>query len=338
MTTEVTLETTIATLPTPVNDIQPFHHVGCNVYISRTIEGASQLVLVDAAPPAHALNLKHADLQTDVNFDYDSSTSGSFEHCLVLEFDTAIDAHAIAKVAEHLTREEGTQKSGDDLHHSLDVFRDLVEGDVFGWGFKRIVSLWGEFATLERLLSYADTPTKQLRCVQAWQAYSIHCLDFSLPNQPTSFDVKTTTQRTRSHEISSVDQLVQANTTRIYLASWMIRPVGQEEGWSVMDIVQRIQDNLGGEASALFTDCLELLELDELACSNNWFMERHNRPLRLFEAQDVPGVGQFTPLPDGVPSLSWPVNLTEQGVSEDDLDTLFTNLLSVYDEVSIDVE
>lgn len=332
MTTEATLETTIAALPTPVNESQPFHHVSCNVYISRTVEGATQLVLVNAVPPSQALNLKHATLQVDV--DFESSSSASFERCLVLEFTNAIDAHAIAKVAEHLTRDETTSKSGDDLHHSLDVFRDLVEGEAFGWGFQRIVSLWGEFATLERLLAYADTPLKQHRCVQAWQAYRIHCLDFSLPDQPTSFDVKTTTQRTRSHEITSVDQLVQAHSPSIYLASWMIRPVGEEEGWSVLDLVRRIEDNLAGEASVLFATCLEILELDELACSNDWFMERHNRPLRLFEAQDVPGVGQFTPLPEGVPSLSWPVNLTEQGISEDDLDTLFTNLLSVYDEVA----
>ena len=26
------------------------------------------------------------------------------------------------------------------------------------------------------------------------------------------------------------------------------------------------------------------MELDEVACSNDWFMERHNRPLRLFQA------------------------------------------------------
>jgi hypothetical protein len=334
MTTDVTLETTIAALPTPVSGSQPFHPVGSNVYISRTVEGATQLVLVNALPPSQSLNLKHATLQVDVDFDFVSTLMPSLERCLVLEFDTAIDAHAIAKVAEHLTRNDTNQKNGDDLLYSLDVFRDLVEGDTFGWGFHRIVSLWGEFATLERLLSYADTPVKQHRCVQAWQAYSIHCLDFSLPGQLTSFDVKTTTQRTRSHQISSVDQLVQANTPCIYLASWMIRPVGEDEGWSVMDIVQRIRDNLAGEASALFETSLGILELDELACSNDWFMERHNRPFRLFEAQDVPGVGQFTPLPDGVPSLSWPVNLTEEGISEDDLDTLFINLLSVYDEVN----
>ena len=118
----------------------------------------------------------------------------------------------------------------------------------------------------------------------------------------------------------------------------MIRPVGQGEGWSVMDIVQRLRANLAAEALELFEGCLTTMELDEVACSNDWFMERHNRPLRLFQASDVPGVDQVTPLPEGVPSLSWPVILTEQGVSGDELDILFTNLLAEYDEVDDDGE
>ena len=337
MTSDTTLETTIATLPTPENATQPFHHVSNNVYISRSIEGATQLILEDATPPSQALDLKNGTLQIDVHFD--AADTDSLQRCLVLEFGTGIDAHAIAKVAEHLTRgNDDFSKTGEDLRHSLEVFRDLVEGETFGWGFMRIVSLWGEFASLERLLSYADTPLKQLRCVQAWQAFRIHCLDFSLPNQPTSFEVKTTAQRTRSHEISSVDQLTQAHAPCIFLASWMIRPVGPEEGWSVMDIVNRIHANLTGDAATLFQESLDVLELDEFACSNDHFIERNNRPLRLYPAQDVPGVNEFTPLPEGVPSLTWPVNLTEQGLAGDELDTLFTNLLAVYDEVNQDGE
>lgn len=337
MTSDGALEATIAALPVPMNDIQPTHHVANNVHISRTIEGATQIVLVDTTPPTQGLNLKHANLQVDQAFD--GPNDQVFERCLVLEFDNGVDAYAISKVAEHLTRgDDDAPKTGNDLLESIEVFRNLVDSDTIGWGFTRIVSLWGELATLERLLSYADTPIKQLRCVEAWQAYAIHCLDFSLPGLPTSLDVKATTQQTRSHEISSVDQLVMTNTPCIYLASWMIRPVGQGEGWSVMDIVQRLRANLAAEALELFEGCLTTMELDEVACSNDWFMERHNRPLRLFQASDVPGVDQFTPLPEGVPSLSWPVILTEQGVSGDELDILFTNLLAEYDEVDDDGE
>ena len=183
----------------------------------------------------------------------------------------------------NILRDETTSKSGDDLHHSLNVFRDLVKAKPLV-GALAIVALWGEFATLERLLAYADAPLRQHRCVPAWQAYSIHCLDFSLPEQPTSFDVKTTTQRTPFPRNQQRRSTRSGAFTLHLLGLWMIRPVRQEEGWSVLDLVRHIESNLVGDASALFATCLEILELDELACSNDWFIERHNRPLRLLKA------------------------------------------------------
>lgn len=331
MTEDASLEATIHSLPTPVDaNVQPFHHLRSNVYISRTIEGAAQIVLVNAPLPSEALNLRNGTLESNISFNNQELV---LENCLVLEFSLDVDAYAVAKVAEHLTRgNETIVFTGNHLLESLDTFRNLVETENIGWGFKRIVSLWGEFALLERLLSYADTPVKQLRCVQAWQSFSIHCMDFSLPNQPPSMEMKTTAQQTRTHEISSVDQMTNPDNECIYLASLMIRPVGQGEGWSVMDIVDRIRGNLCGDAHALFQECLDILQINEFACSNDWFVERNNRPLRLFHAHDVPGVSQFTPLPEGVPSLSWPVLLPEQGIADDELDTLFTDWLSVYDE------
>ena len=84
-----------------MNDIQPTHHVANNVHISRTIEGATQIILVDTTPPTQGLNLKHANLQVDQAFD--GPNDQVFKRCLVLEFDNGVDAYAISKVAEHLT-------------------------------------------------------------------------------------------------------------------------------------------------------------------------------------------------------------------------------------------
>ena len=126
-------------------------------HISRTVEGATQMVLVNAAPPSKALNLKHATLQVNVDFDFESSTSASFERCLVLEFTNAIDAHAIAKVAEHLTRDETTSKSGDDLHHSLNVFRDLVKAKLW-LGLSAHCVPMGRVRNPRAVAAYADTP------------------------------------------------------------------------------------------------------------------------------------------------------------------------------------
>jgi hypothetical protein len=330
MSTEVTLERTIATLPAPLNGLQPFHRVGSNAYITRSIEGNTQLILHDTEAPAQSFNLKHAKLQSGISFVSNASTS--LENCLVLEFDLGIDAHAIAKVSEHLTRSEGI-KTGSDLLHSLDVFRSLVENDSFGWSFKRIVSLWGELAFLERLLSNADSPLKQLRCVQAWQSSAIHCQDFCFTDSPVALDVKTTTQKSRLHEVTSVDQVARQEREELYLASSMIRPMGPEEGWSVVDLLQRIRNDLSGESLELFNESIERLDLELEACSAHYFSERNNRPLRLISACDVPGVSQFTPLPAGVPNLSWPIHLPEQGSSDMELDEMIYGWLSAYNEV-----
>ena len=126
MTSDGALEATIAALPVPMNDIQPTHHVANNVHISRTIEGATQIVLVDTTPPTQGLNLKHANLQVDQAFD--GPNDQVFERCLVLEFDNDVDAYAISKVAEHLTRgDDDAPKTGNDLLESIEVFRNLVD-------------------------------------------------------------------------------------------------------------------------------------------------------------------------------------------------------------------
>jgi hypothetical protein len=56
--------------------------------------------------------------------------------------------------------------------------------------------------------------------------------------------------------------------------------------------------------------------------------ERHNRPMRMIPALEVPGVSQFTPLPEGVPSLSWPVTLSEGGMAGPELDTILKEWIS----------
>jgi hypothetical protein len=90
---------------------------------------------------------------------------------------------------------------------------------------------------------------------------------------------------------------------------------------------------LSGESLELFNESIERLDLELEACGAHYFSERNNRPLRLFSACDVPGVSQFTPLPAGVPNLSWPIHLPEQGSSDMELDEMIYGWLSAYNEV-----
>ena len=108
----------------------------------------------------------------------------------------------------------------------------------------------------------------------------------------------------------------------------MIRPVSDYEGWSIIDLVRRIGSSLGGDASRMFEKKVEALEIDNQVCAAHHFIERTSRPMMMFRSSEVPGVSRFVPLPEGVPELSWPVQLTERGMSGRDLDDFVMSVLS----------
>ena len=64
--------------------------------------------------------------------------------CVVLEFDMGVDAFAVAKMAEHLLQDPSKHLSGDDLVHTLEMFRTLVETASTGWNFQRVIGLWAD--------------------------------------------------------------------------------------------------------------------------------------------------------------------------------------------------
>jgi hypothetical protein len=315
------LERMIATLPSASGGMQPTHNLAANVYIARSPTGTIQIILDDCEAPNQTISLKRATLQSGVNFD--SRDGGQLSNCLVLEFDTGVDAFAVAKIAEHLSNgSESTVRTGEHLVHTIDVFRSLVENDTSAWNFKRMLGLWGELAVLERLLSLAEGENEQLCCVRAWQSNGVHCQDFVMSAARAAFDVKTTSRIHRMHDISSADQVGEREHDESHLVSLMVRPVGEEEGWTALDLVTRIENTLSGPAAILFNRRLQKLNPDPLVCGTHHLRERHNRPMRMIPALEVPGVSQFTPLPEGVPSLSWPVTLSEGGMAGPELDTI----------------
>jgi hypothetical protein len=138
------------------------------------------------------------------------------------------------------------------------------------------------------------------------------------------------------HEISSADQVGEREHDESHLASIMVRSVGPEEGWTVLDLITRIERALSGLAATLFERRMRKLDPDPEVCGTHHLRERHNRPLRLYPALDVPGVSQFTPLPEGVPSLSWPVVLSEEGATGTEVDVMLIEWIAKDVEVRED--
>ena len=67
--------------------------------------------------------------------------------------------------------------------------------------------------------------------------------------------------------------------------------------------------------------------------SQHYFRERNSHPIRLFNVENIPGVNQFLPLPHGVPELSWPIQLSEEGIEDLRLKKILKNIISKEAEV-----
>jgi hypothetical protein len=329
-----TMEHRVSRLPAASGSKQPTLHIGTNVHIARSPEGAIQIILSDCEPPTEIISLKRATLSQ--NIDFDGEDGDELTHCVVLEFDTGVDSFAVSKIAEHLLTGPPKSRTGDDLIHTLEVFRGLVENDTSAWTFKRMLGLWGELSILLRLLTIAGDEDEQLVCVSAWQSTGVHCQDFVFRMASAAFDVKTTARMQRMHELSSVDQVATREEEESSLVSIVVRPVGPKEGLTVMNLISRIEGVLSGPAATLFSQCVQKLKLDVDVCGAHHLRERHNRPVRMYEASGVPGVSQFTPLPEGVPCLSWPVVLSERGMAGANIDSKLEEWIAVSVEAGED--
>ena len=120
--------------------------------------------------------------------------------------------------------------------------------------------------------------------------------------------------------------------------SLLVRPVAVEEGHTVMDLITRIRNSLDGHAAILFESKIRALDIDEDICGFHHLRERHGRPVMMFEDIEIPGVEQFLRprLPAGVPELSWPVVLSEEGMSGSELNAVLQGYLRCSEEVSED--
>ena len=310
-------------------------HQSENVYLARGESESLMVILSNAAEPQSEINLRRATLESGVNFRSDSE--GDLEDCVVLEFDTSVDSTAVAKVAEHLCHGSPGHRHGDDLIVSLETFQAMLEGDSSGWSRERVVGLWGEVSFLERLISCCENDVQRLACIRSWKSTSIHCSDFVFDvGAGVAIDAKTTSTSNRRHIITSVDQVSLGMHLETGLLSIMIRQVAEGEGWSVGQLIDRIGNELSGQALEEYNLKTQSLSIDEENLTGIYFRERDGRPPMKFRSEDVPGVPTFLPLPHGVPELSWEVYLTEDGTSENDLDEIIRQWISRAEEEELD--
>lgn len=318
----------ISKLPAASGGLQPNRNLVANVNVARSSEGKVQIILENCEPPSEGISLRRAILLSGVDFHTESGDT--MENCLLLEFDTDVDSSAVAKVAEHLsTGNPNVNRTGKDLQSTIQVFRNLVETKSSEWNYEKMLGLWGELSVLERLISHCESEKQEIDCLRAWQSNGIHCQDYCFKVASSAFDVKTTARNQRTHSISSIDQVAEREQTSSYLYSIVLRSVGEAEGWTVMDLINRIKNSLEGRSKERFVEIMESINPDEEYCRSHHLRERHNRPDMLFIPSQIPGVNQFTPLPEGVPSLSWTMTLSEGGMSGQQIDDLMKSWIKI---------
>lgn len=320
METTTNLERTFATLPAARNRSEPQTNIGSNIHIGRSSEGGIQIILSNAAPASQILPLRRAKLESDITFR--SEEWGNLENCVVLEFDPDVDPGAVSKVAEHLCGDGTGRRSGDDLIDSVLAFQTLLENATTGWSFSRVVGLWGELYAIMRMLMQCSDDDQRHHCIKAWKSTGIHCKDIVMPAAGLGMDVKTTSRNQRLHIITSVDQVTSSDSHEPNILSIVVRPVAEGEGTTPVDLITRIRNSLTGPSALLFEQKVRSLDLDLDVCTSHRFVERTSRPMRVFSASEVPGVTTFIPLPEGVPELSWPVQLSEGGPTGSELDVM----------------
>ena len=291
---------------------------GGNVWVSRGTDGLVSIFLVDADPPTAMTSLARAHFESGVTLMLHGHAP--LQRCVVVTFDGSVDDRVVAKIAEHVQELAPHHANGDDLVLAIEHFRDSVEQDEEPrWTVPKLAGLWGELHLIDRLLMLVRNDGERLGVVAAWKSVGVHCRDLVFNTTSAAIEVKTTMRTSRQHTVSSAGQFAPRRGWNSWLHSVVVRRVAEGEGETVLDLIARIRAHLHGDDCALdlFNDKVAMLQLDEELASELSLLERSGRPPMLFAREDVPGVVRFLGtdgLPPGVPELSWPVVLGEDGM------------------------
>jgi hypothetical protein len=99
------------------------------------------------------------------------------------------------------------------------------------------LGLFGELLILDRILA-----SKGPGAITAWTGPMAEPHDFRLGER--EIEVKTTSSRRRSHQISSLEQLEPSPGRQLFLASLQIEPAGNAAGLSLTELVDRVRTRL----------------------------------------------------------------------------------------------
>lgn len=288
-------------------------NIESNLYITRSERGALGIFLDGVSDDASWPNLQNMSFYPKGRYSISTLPEGEkrdLSDCVRVEIDDGADPRVVASIIEMVLEDGSTPYSSSDLLAAIEKYRTLLKGSRARLTDEELKGLWGEMLFLREMVFRCGKQEECERCLNSWKSSSGAKRDFRMPDTGLVFEVKTTEKNSRTHEISSADQLtVKEGELAGYLVSIGVK---REEGGMAMTI------------SSLFDDISDRLDdkglskmLRNLLKERGWTEEGRQDislirsvgiPLRVFSFDVVPSL---LPLPEGVPNASWVVQLDD---------------------------
>jgi hypothetical protein len=149
----------------------------------------------------------------------------------------------VSRIASRV--QEGGETFESAVAQSLEALAEILDRRA-GLSTEQRVGLFGELLVL---LSILVDGQPGLEGPQGWQGADNEEHDFRLTN--FDLEVKTTTNESREHWISSPTQLVPTAARSLYLMSIQITGAGAGSGWTLPELVSLVRSKAGAAAPAI---------------------------------------------------------------------------------------
>ena len=295
------------------SDVLSCKNIESNLYITRSGNGALGIFLDGVSDNPDWPNLQKMMFYPKQRYSISTLPSGEkrmLTDCIRVEVDSVIDLRAVASIIEMMMEDSVHPYNGSDLQSAIERYRDLLKSSRPKLTEEELKGLWGELLFLRELIFRCKSRDSEEQCLDSWKSSANAKRDFRMPKSGIVFEIKTTEKDSRTHEISSADQLTtKAEEKAGYLVSIGVK---REEGgvaMTISSIYQSIQSRLDSELSSKLTNLLLERGWSDDGSQDISLIRSVGIPLRLFDFESVPSL---LPLPDGVPNASWIVQLNDE--------------------------
>ena len=171
-----------------------------------------------------------------------------------------------------------------DFKKALDKIEAMIKKPKYNKN--EIIGVWGEFFVINELINNFSSNKKREEIIKGWESPEGRTMiDIKLCESLINIEVKTTTQDSRVHHISSINQLIPNENYNGYLASLCIN---EGRGSTCNDLKLKILDSLNSNQKKIFNERI-LIRGKDLCNDIKYIFEINSlKEVRYFKFLDVP--------------------------------------------------